>query len=38
MVWTAGDNKFAYGVLPKHMDTLAALFTVNIHIRNSFTL
>jgi hypothetical protein len=31
-------NKFAYGVLPKHVDTLAALYIIEIHIRNSFTL
>jgi hypothetical protein len=31
-------NKLAYAVLPKHVVTLAALFTIDIHIRNSFTL
>jgi hypothetical protein len=39
MVWPAEIfYKFAYGVLPKHADLLAALFTIDIHTRNIFTL
>ena len=41
MVWTAGDieifSKFTYGVLPEHVDTLATLFAIDIHILNGFT-
>ena len=30
-------NKFTYGVLPKHVCMLTALFTVDIHIIHRFT-
>jgi hypothetical protein len=38
MVWTAGDNKFAYGVLPEYMGTLTTLFAIGIHIVHGNTL
>jgi len=37
MVLTAGDNKFAYGVLPKHVGTLTTLITIGIHIIHGLT-
>jgi len=37
MVGTAGDNKFAYGVLPERMDTLPTLFTIDTEIIHGFT-
>ena len=37
MVWTAGDNKFAYWDLPNHVGMLTTMFIIGIHIVHSLT-